>query len=190
MDRLLARHAGEPIMLGPGRCYPTVPRFFLNDLIAASLVLKPSRCPLVLSSRPKRGTHISRQCDDPGQPPRRLPAVGLKPCARRDKTPVGMKLCLQKNLLVCWAERQLCPGSSNVNFLGDFKVIVDLDTKITERCFQSSNLHRGQVAGSTIDQRRLVRRRECIANLLGSRPMPPTHSHTRRAYCRVLKGRS
>jgi hypothetical protein len=53
----------------------------------------------------------------------------------------------------------LCPGSSDLKFLGDLKGIVDLDTKISQGAFNlrmaEQELHRSQVAGPAIDQRRL-----------------------------------
>jgi hypothetical protein len=48
----------------------------------------------------------------------------------------------------------LCPGSSDLNFLGDLKGIVDLDTKIPHGAFNpmaEQELHRAQVAGPAID---------------------------------------
>ena len=49
----------------------------------------------------------------------------------------------------------LCPGSSDFNFLGDLKGIVDLDTKIPHGAFNlrmdEQELHRAQVAGPAVD---------------------------------------
>ncbi len=55
--------------------------------------------------------------------------------------------------------RQLCPGTSDLDFLGDLNGIVNLDAKIPNRALDlrvaQQQLHRAQVAGSPIDKRRL-----------------------------------
>ena len=87
--------------------------------------------------------------------------------------------------------RQLCPGSSDVDFLRDLKRIVDLDAQIAHSAFDlgmaEEELDGSQVAGAPVDQRASVRRMEWAAYLSGSRPMPLTHSETKRAYCRVVR---
>jgi len=74
-------------------------------------------------------------------------------------------LAKTSRLFRCWHEKParvlgragpLCPRSSDVDFFGDLKGIVDFDTNgaFNFRMTQQE-LHRAQVAGPAIDQRRL-----------------------------------
>ena len=55
--------------------------------------------------------------------------------------------------------RQLCPGTSDVDFLGDIKRVVDLDAEVSNRAFDlgvaEEQLNRPQVARAPVDQGRL-----------------------------------
>jgi hypothetical protein len=82
--------------------------------------------------------------------------------------------------------RQLRPGTSDLDLLGNLNGIVDFDAKISNRALDlrvaQQELDGTPVAGSSVDQRALVRRSECVPNLSGSRPMLAIHWLTRRAY--------
>jgi len=65
--------------------------------------------------------------------------------------------------------RQLCPGTSDLDFLGDLNGIIDLDTKISNRALDlrvaQQQLYRAQVASSPVDQRRLGSAQRVCAEL-------------------------
>ena len=55
--------------------------------------------------------------------------------------------------------RQLCPGVSDLDFLGDFEGVVDLNPKISHRTFNfrmsEQELNSSKVASAAVDQCRL-----------------------------------
>ena len=55
--------------------------------------------------------------------------------------------------------RQLCPGISALDFLGDFEGVVDLNAEIPHRTFNfrgsEQELNSSKVASAAVDQRRL-----------------------------------
>jgi hypothetical protein len=70
----------------------------------------------------------------------------------------------------------LCPGISDINLFRYRKRIIYLDAEVSDGafdfCVARQELHGPQIAGSTTDQRRLVRRNECVPKSFGSSPMP------------------
>jgi hypothetical protein len=79
---------------------------------------------------------------------------------------------------------QLCPGTSDIDFLCDLKGVIELDAQIANRALDLRLPVRRQIKVA------LVRRIECVANFNGSRPMLLTHRETSRANWRVVRDRS
>ena len=82
------------------------------------------------------------------------------------------------------------PSISDISLFRYCESIIDFDAEVPDGALDfrvtEQKLHRPQVAGAPIDRIALVRRRECVPNRRGSKPILATHSETSRAYCPVI----
>jgi hypothetical protein len=84
----------------------------------------------------------------------------------------------------------LCPGTSDINLFCYRERVVDLDTEIAYGALDfrvaEQELDGPKISRAPVIRVAFVLLNEWVPNSLGSSPMPPIHSPTRRAYWRVI----